>query len=51
MYEQLREYPDRFKKYFNVSVEQFDHLFDLVSPHLNQKDPLPGDFRLAVTLK
>jgi hypothetical protein len=33
-----------------MSLEQFDQLFALVSPHLNQKDPLPGDFRLAVTI-
>ncbi|XP_059472107.1 uncharacterized protein LOC132194686 [Neocloeon triangulifer] len=56
LYQELRVHPQRFFKFFRMSVKQFDFLCELIRPHLVQKDvfthrPFPTDMRVAVTLR
>ncbi|KAI7806549.1 hypothetical protein IRJ41_007875 [Triplophysa rosa] len=50
---ELRDYPDRFKIYFRMSVAQFDALLAILKPHIKKKttnfrEPIDPEQRLAV---
>lgn len=56
MYYKLREHPDKFFKYFRMSVRSFDELLRTLGPALiyentNLRLSVPAEERLAVTLR
>ncbi|KAI7789427.1 hypothetical protein IRJ41_012110 [Triplophysa rosa] len=53
---ELRDYPDRFKIYFRMSVAQFDALLAILKPHIKKKttnfrETFDPEQRLAVCLR
>ncbi len=52
----LREFPNHFHKYFQMTVNQFDELLNLLEPHIrkkrtNYRKPISPAQRLAVCLR
>ncbi len=52
----LREFPDHFHKYFQMTVNQFDKLLNLLEPHIrkkrtNYRKPISPVQRLTVYLR
>lgn len=53
--ELMRQFPDRFKEYFRMSVETFDYILDEIRPTITRqttvlRNPIDPETRLYITL-
>ena len=56
LYKDLREYPDKFFRWYRMSIKQFDYILEKVQLVLqkennNYQDPISPAERLAITLR
>ena len=56
LYKDLREYPDKFFRWYRMSIEQFDYILEKLRPVLqkdnnNYRDSISPEERLAITLR
>ena len=55
LYQDLRKYDDKFFQWYRMSIQQFDHVCQIVSPHIQKqytkfRDPICAEEQFVITI-